>query len=145
MYNAYLATRQKARKQNEDSPATAGMAKTPAGDLKSREELTAMGERNGWSVGQLSMREIQNMSADQVLWHETFNRENFDNALTRAENQRVNRERNAVWDIRKKWAGTVGVTPEEAPLASMYCRVISCLYLYFASLNSPKRAGHSGT
>ncbi len=31
------------------------------------------------------------------------------------------------------------------PLASMYCRVISCRYLYFASLNSPSRAGHNGT
>lgn len=46
-----------------------------------------------------------------------YNRENFDNALTRAENQRVNGERQAVWDIRKKWAGTAGVSPEEAEQA----------------------------
>jgi len=31
------------------------------------------------------------------------------------------------------------------PLASMYCRVISCLYLYLASLNSARSAGHNGT
>ena len=114
MYNAYLATRQKTRKPKADSPATAGMAKTPAGGAKSHEELKAIGERNGWTSRELSLREINAMSADETLWHEMFNRENFDNALTCAENQRVNRERQAIWDIRKKWAGTVGVTPEEA-------------------------------
>ena len=77
MYNAYLATRQKARKQREDSPATAGMPKSPAGGPKSREELKAMGERNGWTARKLSMRDVNTMSADETLWHETFNKGNF--------------------------------------------------------------------
>src|SRR6202171_6480240 len=38
-----------------------------------------------------------------------------------------------------------GFSIRNAPLASMYCRVIACLYLYFASLNSPRSAGHNGT
>lgn len=115
MYNAYLATRQKARKQREDSPSTAGMAKTPSGGPKSREELKAMGERNGWSARELSMRDINAMSADETLWHETFNKGNFDRAFTLAENQPLDKERMPILDSRRMWSGRA--TPEDAEKA----------------------------
>ena len=72
MYNAYLATRQKARKQNEDSPATAAIAKTPGGGPKGHEELKAIGERNGPGPHEnFRWGESNALSANQTLWHET--------------------------------------------------------------------------
>jgi hypothetical protein len=38
-----------------------------------------------------------------------------------------------------------GFSMMNAPLASMFCRVISCRSLYFASLKFPMRPWHSGT
>lgn len=117
MYNGFIATntRLKKNKTAKDSPSTAGMAKAPSGGLKGREELKNLGEQYGWSVRELSLREIRQMSADETLWHEVFNRENFDSAFTRAENQRTNKERMEVWDKRRMWGG--GATPEETEKA----------------------------
>lgn len=117
MYNAYFATCQKARKQEKGAPATAGMAKTPGGGLKGREELKALGERNGWTARELSLRDVNAISADETLWHETFNKGNLERAFAVAENQGLNRERQPIWDIRNKWSGRKLVTPEEAEAA----------------------------
>lgn len=117
MFNAYEATHRFKGKTAKDSTSTAGMGKAPAGGLKGREELKSLGERNGWTARELSMCEIQQASADEVLWHEVFNKENLDRAFTLAENQRMNRERMPIWDIRKKWAGITRVTNEEAEAA----------------------------
>jgi len=91
------------------------MSKVSAGGLKGSEELKSLGERHGWSVRELAMREIHQMSADETLWHEAFNRENFDSAFTLAENQRTNKERMEVWDKRRMWGGRA--TPEETEKA----------------------------
>jgi uncharacterized tellurite resistance protein B-like protein len=69
----------------------------------------------GWTVHELSMREIQQMSADETLWHEAYNKENLDSAFTLAENQRLNKERMPVWETRRKWRE--GVTREETEKA----------------------------
>lgn len=101
----------------KDSSSTVGIGKTPSGGLRGREELKALGERNSWAARELSMRDINAMSADETLWHETFNKGNLERAFAVAENQRSNRERQPIWDIRNKWSGRKLVTPEEAEAA----------------------------
>ncbi len=117
MYNGFIATntRLKKNKTAKDSPSTAGMAKAPTGGLKGREELKSLGERMDWTVREVSMREIRQMSADETLWHEAFNKENWDRAFTLAENQRTNKERMEIWDKRRMWGGRA--TPEETEKA----------------------------
>jgi hypothetical protein len=111
MYNAFEKTHKFQGKTAKDSSATAGMGKVSGRGLKGREELKALGERNGWAVREVSMREIQQMSADETLWHEAFNKENFDLAFTLAENGRLNAERMPVWNARRMWEGKA--TPDE--------------------------------
>jgi hypothetical protein len=116
VFNAYVATSTRRSKQNiADSPATAGMGKVSAGGLKGREELKSLGERMGWTSHELTMREIQQMSADETLWHEAFNKDNFERAFERDVIGRHNREAMAVWDIRKAWRE--GVTKEQSRCA----------------------------
>ncbi len=106
MYNVFIATNTRLKKNKTvESSNRAGAPKVPSGGLKSREELKSLGERNGWTARELSMREIQQMSADETLWHETFNKENFDRAFTLAENHRLNQERMPVWEARRMWRG----------------------------------------
>ena len=114
MYDAYEATRRFRSKMAKDSSSTAGIGKTPSGGLRGREGLKALGERNGWTARELSLRDVNAMSADETLWHETFNKGNLERAFAVAENQRLNRERQPIWDIRNKWSGRKLVTPEEA-------------------------------
>jgi hypothetical protein len=74
--------------------------------MPSKAELKSLGERKGWTAREVSMREIrQQMSAEEVLWHEAFNKENFDRAFTLAENRRLNQERMPVWNVKRMWAG----------------------------------------
>ncbi len=75
-------------------------------------ELKSLGERKGWTMHELSMREIRQMSADETSWHEAYNKENFDGAIERDANARHNRQAMGVWDIRRQWRE--GVTPEES-------------------------------
>jgi len=113
VFNAYEATNPRLKKSKPfNDGATAGTAKVSSSrGGKSREELKALGERHGWSVRELSMREIQQMSADETLWQGEFNKEEFDRAFTLAENGRLNRERMPIWNVRRMWGG--GATPEE--------------------------------
>jgi len=92
------------------------MGKVSAGGSKGREELKALGERMGWTAPrEISMREIKAMSADQVLWEETFNTEAFKAAFERDAIAKHNGEAMAAWDVRKAWS--VGVTDEQAEKA----------------------------
>ena len=113
VFNAYEATNPRLKKSKPfNDGATAGTAKVSSSrGGKSREELKALGERMGWSVRELSMREIQQMSADETLWQSEFNKEEFDSAFTLAENGRLNNERMPIWNVRRMWGG--GATPEE--------------------------------
>ncbi len=113
VFNAYEATNPRLKKSKPfNDGATAGTAKVSSSrGGKSREELKALGERHGWSVRELSMREIQQMSADETLWQSEFNKESFDQAFTLAENGRLNRERMPTWNVRRMWGG--GATSEE--------------------------------
>ena len=81
--------------------------------MPSKGELKALGERKGWAAREISMREIrQQMSAEEVLWHEAFNKDNFEQAFEHDANARHNREAMGVWDIRRQWRE--GVTAEES-------------------------------
>ncbi len=113
VFNAYEATNPRLKKSKPfNDGATAGTAKVSSSrGGKSREELKALGERMGWSVRELSMREIQQMSADETLWQGEFNKEGFDRAFTLAENGRLNAERMPIWNVRRMWGG--GITPDE--------------------------------
>jgi len=113
VFNAYEATNPRLKKSKPfNDGATAGAAKVSSSrGGKSREELKALGERMGWIVREVSMREIQQMSADETLWQGEFNKEEFDRAFTLAENGRLNRERMPIWNVRRMWGG--GATPEE--------------------------------
>lgn len=75
-------------------------------------ELKSLGERKGWTMHELSMREIRQMSADETSWHEAYNKENFDGAIERDANARHNRQAMGVWDIRRQWRE--GVTEEQS-------------------------------
>src|SRR5260370_20603907 len=102
VFNAYEATNPRLKKKPFNDGVTAGTAKVSSSrGGKSREELKALGERHGWSVRELSMREIQQMSADETLWQGEFKQENFDSAFTPAENRRLNREPMPVGNVRR--------------------------------------------
>src|SRR5260370_24332616 len=105
MFNAYVSTSTRRKRKSADSPATAGMAKAPAGGLKGREELKAMGERNGWADDELTARDVTNLSADHYLWFEAFFPARLEHAATLAENGRLNKERMPVWNVRRMYAG----------------------------------------
>jgi hypothetical protein len=80
--------------------------------MPSKSELKALGERKGWTAGEISVREIQHqMSAEEVLWHEAFNRENVDRAFERQRIAKHNREAMDQWAIKRMWQGKV--TPDE--------------------------------
>src|SRR5258708_4682371 len=115
MYNQFVATHRFRGKTVKDSPSTAGMAKVSSRGGKGHEELKSLGERNSWTVHELSMREILQMSADETLWHEAFNKENFGQAFECDSIAKHNREAMSVWDTRRKWRE--GVTTEETEKA----------------------------
>jgi len=79
--------------------------------MPSKSELKSLGERRGWTVREISAREIQQMSAEEVLWHEAFNRDNFDGALERQRTAKHNREAMGQWAVRLMWEGKA--TPEQ--------------------------------
>src|SRR5260370_37145263 len=117
VFNAYEATNPRLKKKPFNDGVTAGTAKVSSSrGAKSRDALTALGERQGWRVRELSMREIQQMSADETLWHEAYNKENFDVAFTLAENGRLNRERMPVWNVRRMWNGRATSEEDSAAL-----------------------------
>jgi len=92
------------------------MAKVSSRGGKGREELKDLGDRNGWTAPrEISMREIDAMSADQVLWEETFNADSFKAAFEREAVAKHNRNAMSVWDTRRKWRE--GVTKEETEKA----------------------------
>jgi hypothetical protein len=113
VYNGFIATNPRLKKSKSlNEGATAGAAKVSSSrGGRGGEELKVLGERKNWTVRELSMREIQQMSAEEVLWHEAYNKENLDRAFTLSENQRLNRERIPVWETRRMWEGKA--TPEE--------------------------------
>src|SRR6266404_7399262 len=117
VFNAYEATNPRLKKSKAfNEVATAGAAKVSSSrGGKSREELKNLGERNGWTVREISMRDISSMSADETLWHEAFNKENFDRAFERDAIAKHNREAMSVWDARRKWRE--GVSKEETEMA----------------------------
>ncbi len=83
--------------------------------MPSKSELRALGERKGWSVRDISMREINAMSADETLWHEAFNVTNWRAAFEREDAVRQNKQHMKVWDVRRAWRGQA--TEEEDRLA----------------------------
>src|SRR5260370_539433 len=86
--------------------------------MPSKSELKALGVRKGWNSIEISVREIEQMSADEVLWHEAFNKENWDRAFTLSENGRLNRERMPIWNVRRMWRGEAsGEETEKARIA----------------------------
>src|SRR5882762_5449349 len=94
--------------QAPEKPQQNAPEKTPTG----RAELKALGERRGWAAVELSMREINVMSADETLWHQTYNAANWRTAFERQEVGRQNKQHMKVWDIRRHWRE--GVTEEQS-------------------------------
>lgn len=80
MYVANAHKRTKHSKSKDDSPATAGVAKT-SGGYKTAQELKALGERSGWVAGPITPEHVKAMGADQLRWNELFNNENLEHAL----------------------------------------------------------------
>jgi hypothetical protein len=112
VFNVYEKTNPRKKSKPFNEGATAGTAKVSSRGGKSREELKALGDRNGWTVRELSMREIcQQMSADEVVWHEVFNKENFDKAVERDAVAGERKNIDAQWAVRRMWEG--GATPAE--------------------------------
>jgi hypothetical protein len=110
VYNVFEATRRSKRKIPKDSPVSAGVAKVPRVGVNTS-DLEAQGELYGWTAKPLTYNEVLEMSSSELRWHEAFNKENVDRAFTLAENQRLNRERMPVWNVRRMWKGKA--TPEE--------------------------------
>jgi len=89
------------------------MAKAPAGGLKGREELKAMGERNGWADDELTARDVTNLSADHYLWFEAFFPARLEHAAEIENNRRLNAERMPSWNARRMWAGNATKDEDE--------------------------------
>src|SRR5256885_15880055 len=113
VFNAFEATNPRKKSKSFNEGATAGTAKVSSGG-KSREELKSLGERNGWTARELSMREIQQMGADEVVWHEVFDKENFDKAFERDAVVKERKVINQKWDAKKLWDDVTKPTPEQA-------------------------------
>ena len=116
VFNVFEQTNVRRKKNTPfNDGVSAGTAKVSSSGGKSREELKTLGERNGWTQRELSMREIhQQMGADETLWHQTFNKENFDKAVER---DAVVKERTVInqkWDAKKLWDDVTKPTPEQA-------------------------------
>src|SRR5436190_22340059 len=110
MYNAFIATRPKARRQKEDDPIAAGAAKVPSSAaLASKEELKEMASRLGWEPRELSYEEVQKMSSAELRFHEVWNKEALDRAFTIEQNKRTNAE--PIQNVKRMWEGRA--TPNE--------------------------------
>jgi hypothetical protein len=115
VFNAYEKTNPRLKKSKPFSEGvSAGAAKVSSRGGKSREELKNLGERNGWTVRELSMREIQQMSADEAVWQETFNKESFDKAFERDAVAGERKNINAQWAAKKIWDDVTKPTPEQS-------------------------------
>lgn len=113
MYNQFLATRPKARRQKDDSPATAGAGgKLPRVGVN-KSDLEAQGAQNGWTVGPVTPEQVKAMSSAALRWHEQFNAENLDKALTTEQNRAAKQKDQAADTVRKKWLKQAPVTDDE--------------------------------
>lgn len=90
------------------------------GGLKNREELKALAQRNGWTVRKLTLAEVRAMNPDQILYHETFNRENLEAALNE---KKINAESEKL-RVQQFYKDDLGrnPTPEQYEAANTFCR-----------------------
>src|SRR5258706_1205177 len=115
MYNQFLATRPKARRQKDDSPATAGTGgKVPRVGVN-RSDLEAQGVEQGWTVGPVTPEQVKEMSSAALRWHEQFNKENLNRALAEPGDIKARKDIDSQWKAKRFWDDTAGtsVTPDE--------------------------------
>lgn len=104
MYNQFLATRPKARRQKDDSPATAGTGGRVPRVGVNKSDLEAQGAQQGWTVGPVTAEQVKDMSSAALRWHEEFNKQNLEKAFTSQavdkynKNVRVNQASKRMWD-----------------------------------------------
>lgn len=103
-YNHFLATTPRTRRKVAVHESTAGAPIVSRGG-KSREELKALGERNGWTARALKMSDIRRASSDEVLWHEAFNKENLEAAFESAKVVCEIRESSKLENTQRMWRG----------------------------------------
>src|SRR2546430_14829895 len=115
VFNVFEQTNVRRKKNTPfNDGVSAGTAKVSSSGGKSREELKSLGERNGWTQRELSMREIhQQMSADEVVWHEVFNQENYQAAFERDAVAKERKDIDRQWAAKKLWDDTTKPTPEQ--------------------------------
>lgn len=112
IFNAWAATNPRLKKQ---AHREAKITKPPVSPVSvTKEELKSMAAQAGWEIRELTHDDVQRMSSSELRFHESFNRDSLDRAFELEQNKRLNREHNAVWDIRAKWEGRKLVTPGEA-------------------------------
>ncbi|HEV2194024.1 MAG TPA: hypothetical protein VGR55_00440 [Candidatus Acidoferrum sp.] len=64
-----------------------------------------LGLKNGWTPRELSYKEVQDMSATESAWHQTFNSDNWTKAFENEEKRRTNKKHIAAGDVRRMWSG----------------------------------------
>jgi hypothetical protein len=100
------AHKQTKRSSKDDSPTTAGVGKLPSQTITNKSELKVLGDRMGWTVRPLTENEIRgSMSAQESIWHETWNSDNYKAAFTVEENKRDNKANMAGWNNKRMWSG----------------------------------------
>jgi hypothetical protein len=114
MYNQFIATRSRSRKQKEDSGATAGAGKVPRVGVN-KSDLEAQGAQHGWTARPLTHKEVLAMSSSELRWHEQFNPENLEKVFAAEEHKRGNTQNMAGSNNKRMWSGKA--TEEESQKA----------------------------
>jgi len=110
------AHKQSKRSKSQDSPVSAGVGKLPGQTVTNKTELKELGERMGWKVRPLTEREIRgSMSAQEVVWHEVWNSDNYKAAFTAEESKKTTKANVAAMSTKRMWAGQA--TEEESQQA----------------------------
>ena len=128
VFNPYIATRRRFRRQTEDS-ASAGAAKIPRVGVN-KSDLEAQGELYGWTARELTYTEVQEMSSSELRWHEIYNATNLEKALALPGVAKERRDIDQKWAAKKIWddkgseAETQAAINEIAKFTSAYPQFI---------------------
>jgi hypothetical protein len=124
MYVANAWKRTQRSRPKDDSPLTAGVAKT-SGGFKTAQELKLLGERSGWVAGPISPEDVKAMGADRLRWEELFNKEELERALSLP--AKIKHDDTAVeqWKAKAFWDNAANTPPEMTLRAVHYSPTIA--------------------
>jgi hypothetical protein len=114
-------------------------ARSVAPSTATRAELESLAARQGWQPRELSMKDIREMSAAEVQYHEVCNPDNFMAAFQRAENVAHNRKAIEQWATKRMFDDKA--TPEEIAAAVKEATRFSTNHPQFLGPSQPTNRG----